>query len=55
MPETEEVVCNNCPPGVTGKANKMFFSFFLTDAVDLCFHSGGFLESYNHFRLMHTF
>lgn len=20
MPETEEVVCNNCPPGVTGKA-----------------------------------
>lgn len=29
MPETEEVVCNNCPPGVTGKARKVSFSQLL--------------------------
>lgn len=55
MPETEEVVCNNCPPGVTGKASQVSFSQLLPGLMlRTCansVHSGEFLPSHNYCRL----
>lgn len=48
MPETEEVVCNNCPPGVTGKASKVAFSQLLPGLMPWTvnsFHPGDLLGS----------
>jgi hypothetical protein len=41
MPETEEVVCNNCPPGVTGKAMGLLCSWLLS-VLMLCLYVNSF-------------
>lgn len=46
MPETEEVVCDNCPPGVTGNASKGSFRQLLPVLMSWTVQIASILENF---------